>query len=147
MNEYTLLLCKILERYWFFAAGTDSWTLGLNCSGSVLVVFLPMIHGLEPLLNIFQRLHGLRDENRMSLIRHLGLALYRASGDNSVLYDHDLESYVLFDKEGHQVPQKIVIKVGEAFKKILKETQKVRDENQRDISVLQAISVVLEKHP
>ncbi|PWA63728.1 Amine oxidase [Artemisia annua] len=47
------------------------------------------------------------------LIRHLGLALYRTSSDNSV--------YVLFDKEGRQVPQKIVIKVGEAFKKILKE--------------------------
>ncbi|PWA52998.1 Amine oxidase [Artemisia annua] len=96
----------------------------------------------------FLRLHGVCNENPLApLIRHLGLALYRTSGDNSVLYDHDLESYVLFDKEGHQVPQKIVIEVGEAFKKILKKTEKVRDENQHDISVLQAISVVLERHP
>ena len=28
---------------------------------------------------------------------------------------------MLFDKEGNQVPQQIVIEVGEAFKKILKE--------------------------
>lgn len=93
-------------------------------------------------------LHGVCNENPLApLIRHLGLALYRTSGDNSVLYDHDLESYMLFDKEGQQVPQQIVIEVGEAFKKILKETEKVRDENQHDLSVLQAISVVLERHP
>lgn len=93
-------------------------------------------------------LHGVCNENPLApLIRHLGLALYRTSGDNSVLYDHDLESYMLFDKEGNQVPQQIVIQVGEAFKKILKETEKVRDENQQDLSVLQAISLVLEKHP
>ncbi|XP_024977576.1 probable polyamine oxidase 4 [Cynara cardunculus var. scolymus] len=92
-------------------------------------------------------LHGVCNENPLApLIRHLGLALYRTSGDNSVLYDHDLESYMLFDKEGHQVPQQIVIEVGEAFKKILKETEKVRDENHHDLSVLQAISVVLERH-
>ncbi|KAL7606190.1 hypothetical protein Lser_V15G19239 [Lactuca serriola] len=93
-------------------------------------------------------LHGVCNENPLApLIRHLGLALYRTSGDNSVLYDHDLESYMLFDREGHQVPQQIVIEVGEAFKKILKETEKVRDENQHDLSVLQAISVVLERRP
>ncbi|KAI3499720.1 hypothetical protein L1887_35529 [Cichorium endivia] len=93
-------------------------------------------------------LHGVCNENPLApLIRRLGLALYRTSGDNSVLYDHDLESYMLFDKEGHQVPQQIVIEVGEAFKKILKETEKVRDENKHDLSVLQAISVVLERHP
>ena len=28
------------------------------------------------------------------LIRMLGLRLYRTSGDNSVLYDHDLEVYI-----------------------------------------------------
>lgn len=93
-------------------------------------------------------LHGVCNENPLApLIRQLGLALYRTSGDNSVLYDHDLESYMLFDKEGRQVHQQIVIEVGEAFKKILKETEKVRDENQHDLSVLQAISVVLERHP
>ncbi|XP_071731275.1 probable polyamine oxidase 4 [Rutidosis leptorrhynchoides] len=93
-------------------------------------------------------LHGVCNENPLApLIRQLGLALYRTSGDNSVLYDHDLESYMLFDKEGRQVHQQIVIEVGEAFKKILKETEKVRDENHHDLSVLQAISVVLERHP
>nr|WNT94116.1 hypothetical protein [Paeonia lactiflora] len=93
-------------------------------------------------------LHGVCNENPLApLIRCLGLTLYRTSGDNSVLYDHDLESYKLFDKDGHQVPQQMVIEVGEIFKKILKETEKVRDEHKDDLSVLQAISVVLDRHP
>ncbi|THG01770.1 hypothetical protein TEA_019703 [Camellia sinensis var. sinensis] len=67
-------------------------------------------------------LHGVCNENPLApLIRGLGLTLYRTSGDNSVLYDHDLESYALFDMDGRQVPQQMVIEVGEAFKRILKE--------------------------
>ncbi|PON56415.1 FAD/NAD(P)-binding domain containing protein [Parasponia andersonii] len=37
-------------------------------------------------------LHGVCKENPLApLIGRLGLPLYRTSGDNSVLYDHDLE--------------------------------------------------------
>lgn len=40
------------------------------------------------------RLHGVCNENPLApFIRGLGLRLYRTSGDNSVLYDHDLERY------------------------------------------------------
>ncbi|GLU10596.1 hypothetical protein SLE2022_273890 [Rubroshorea leprosula] len=93
-------------------------------------------------------LHGVCNENPLApLIRSLGLTLYRTSGDNSVLYDHDLESYMLFDMAGHKVPQQIVIEVGDVFKRILKETEKVRDEHCNDMSVLQAISIVLDRHP
>ncbi|KAL9344113.1 hypothetical protein Peur_064544 [Populus x canadensis] len=93
-------------------------------------------------------LHGVCNENPLApLIRGLGLKLYRTSGDNSVLYDHDLESYTLFDKEGRQVPQQMVIEVGDTFKRILEETEKVRDEHTDDMSVLQAIWIVLDKHP
>nr|DAD32575.1 TPA_asm: hypothetical protein HUJ06_011426 [Nelumbo nucifera] len=93
-------------------------------------------------------LHGVCNENSLApLIRCLGLPLYRTSGDNSVLYDHDLESFVLFDVDGHQIPQQLVIEVGEIFKKILKETEKVRDEHSEDMSILQAISIVLDRHP
>ncbi|KAI5683816.1 hypothetical protein M9H77_05044 [Catharanthus roseus] len=93
-------------------------------------------------------LHGVCNENPLApLIRRLGLSLYRTSGDNSVLYDHDLESYALFDIDGRQVPQQIVIEVGEIFKTILKETDKVRNENSDDMSVSQAISIVLDRHP
>lgn len=93
-------------------------------------------------------LHGVCNENPLApLIRRLGLTLYRTSGDNSVLYDHDLESYALFDIKGHQVPQQIVLEVGEVFKKILKETDKVRNEHTTDMSVSQAISIVLDRHP
>ncbi|OIT35336.1 PREDICTED: probable polyamine oxidase 4 [Nicotiana attenuata] len=93
-------------------------------------------------------LHGVCNENPLApLIRRLGLTMYRTSGDDSVLYDHDLESCMLFDMDGHQVPQNTVAEVGEAFKKILSETEKVRNEHSHDLSVLQAISVVLDRHP
>ncbi|XP_034673401.1 polyamine oxidase 5-like [Vitis riparia] len=93
-------------------------------------------------------LHGACNENPLApLICRLGLTLYHTSGDDSVLYDHDLESCTLFDMDGHQVPQKMVIEVGETFKKILKETENVRIEHCDDISVLQAISIVLDRHP
>ncbi|KAF7816289.1 putative polyamine oxidase 4 [Senna tora] len=93
-------------------------------------------------------LHGVCNENPLApLIRGLGLTLYRTSGDDSVLYDHDLESYTLFSKDGHQVPQQIVMEVGDTFKRILAETGKVRDEHPDDMSVLQAISIVLDRHP
>lgn len=93
-------------------------------------------------------LHGVCNENPLApLIRCSKLTLYRTSGDNSVLYDHDLESCALFDLGGHQVPQKIVIEIGVIFEKILKETVKVRDENSDDMSVRQAISIVFDRHP
>ncbi|XP_044506892.1 probable polyamine oxidase 4 [Mangifera indica] len=93
-------------------------------------------------------LHGVCNENPLApLIRSLGLTLYRTSGDNSVLYDHDLESYTLYDMNGHKVPQQTVIEVGDIFKRILKKTEKVRDEHSADMSVLQAISIVLDRHP
>ncbi|KAK1305074.1 putative polyamine oxidase 4 [Acorus calamus] len=93
-------------------------------------------------------LHGVCNENSLApLIRSLRLPLYRTSGDNSVLYDHDLESYALFDIDGRQVPQQLVIEVEEIFKRILKETEKVRDEHANDMSVHQAISIVFNRCP
>ncbi|KAK6238494.1 hypothetical protein QUC31_003963 [Theobroma cacao] len=100
-------------------------------------------------------LHGVSKENPLApLISRLGLPLYRTSGDNSVLYDHDLESYALFDMDGRQVPQELVTKVGEAFECILKEasvvyllTDKVRLEHSDDMSISRAFSIVFERRP
>ncbi|CAN1199843.1 Polyamine oxidase 2 [Linum perenne] len=93
-------------------------------------------------------LHGVSDENPLApLIGRLGLPLYRTSGDNSVLYDHDLESYALFDMEGNQVPQELVTKVGEEFEEILAEAVKVRDEHDTDMSIHQAFSIIFERRP
>lgn len=93
-------------------------------------------------------LHGVCNENPLApLIGRLGLPLYRTSGDNSVLYDHDLESYALYDMDGNKVPAEVVIKVGEAFEEILKEADKVRDEHNEDISIKQAFSIVFERRP
>ncbi|KAK7276169.1 hypothetical protein RIF29_17304 [Crotalaria pallida] len=93
-------------------------------------------------------LHGVCNENPLApLIRSLGLKLYRTSGDDSILYDHDLESYMLFNMDGHQVPPQMVTEIGDTFKRIMEETGKVRDEHPHDISVHQAISIVLKRHP
>ncbi|KAI3728623.1 hypothetical protein L6452_17262 [Arctium lappa] len=93
-------------------------------------------------------LHGVCKENPLApLIGRLGLPLYRTSGDNSVLYDHDLESYALFDTDGNQVPQELVSQVGEIFESILEETNKVREEFSEDSSIQHAISIVFERNP
>ncbi|KAK7304951.1 hypothetical protein VNO77_42847 [Canavalia gladiata] len=93
-------------------------------------------------------LHGVSKENPLaSVIGRLGLPLYRTSGDNSVLYDHDLESYALFDTDGKQVPQELVTKVGEIFETILQETDKIRKEFSKDMSVLRGLSIVFERKP
>ncbi|KAI3465575.1 hypothetical protein Pfo_022238 [Paulownia fortunei] len=93
-------------------------------------------------------LHGVCKDNPLApVIGRLGLPLYRTSGDNSVLYDHDLESYALFDMDGNQVPQDLVSKVGETFESILKETDLVRQEFSEDMSIQRAISIVFERRP
>ncbi|XP_050228327.1 polyamine oxidase 2-like [Mercurialis annua] len=93
-------------------------------------------------------LHGVCQENPLApLIGRLGLPLYRTSGDNSVLYDHDLESYALFDMDGNQVPQELVTKIGVTFETILKETEKVREENAEDMSIFRALTIVFERRP
>ncbi|XP_072994165.1 polyamine oxidase 3-like isoform X2 [Typha latifolia] len=93
-------------------------------------------------------LHGVCEENPLApLIGRLGLPLYRTSGDNSVLFDHDLESYALFDMDGHQVPQELVQKVGKVFEAILKETEKLGNDHIGDMSVAQGISIAMERRP
>ncbi|KAI5652270.1 hypothetical protein M9H77_29457 [Catharanthus roseus] len=93
-------------------------------------------------------LHGVCKENPLApVIGRLGLPLYRTSGDNSVLYDHDLESYALFDMDGNQVSQKLVSKVGQIFESILQETDLVRQEMSEDVSMQRAISIVFERRP
>ncbi|XP_042460892.1 polyamine oxidase 3-like [Zingiber officinale] len=92
-------------------------------------------------------LHGVCNENPLaSWIGRLGLPIYRTSGDNYVLYDHDLESYALFDGDGHQVPQDLVEKVGKVFETILEEANKLRYETNEDMSIAQAIKLVMERH-
>ncbi|XP_037487260.1 polyamine oxidase 3-like isoform X1 [Triticum dicoccoides] len=93
-------------------------------------------------------LHGVCEENPLApIIGRLGLPLYRTSGDDSVLFDHDLESYALYDTNGSQVPQEFVEKIGKVFEAILEETGKLREEMKEDISIAKAIAIVLEKNP
>lgn len=93
-------------------------------------------------------LHGVCEENPLApIIGRLGLPLYRTSGDDSVLFDHDLESYALYDTNGHQVPQEFVEKMGKVFEAILEETGKLREETEEDISIAKAIAIVMERNP
>ncbi|KAF2290532.1 hypothetical protein GH714_014294 [Hevea brasiliensis] len=73
----------------------------------------------------------------------------RIHTDYSFGYPVDLGAscYTLFDADGHQVPQQLVKEVGDIFKKILKETERIRDEHTDDMSILQAIGLVLDRHP
>lgn len=51
-------------------------------------------------LKFSYRLHGVCNENPLSpLIRSLGLKLYRTSGDDSVIYDHDLDRYIFMCRQ------------------------------------------------
>jgi polyamine oxidase len=56
-------------------------------------------------------------------------------------------SYALFDMEGHQVPQALVVEVGEVFECLLEETKKIRQEYPNDMSVSKAMDMVLERRP
>jgi len=93
-------------------------------------------------------LHGASQRNPLApLIGRLRLPLYRTSGDNSVLFDHDLESYTLFDMDGCKVPQELVTEVGEIFKILLEESKKVLEECEEDISLLNSFTIVWERRP
>ncbi|PKU72856.1 putative polyamine oxidase 2 [Dendrobium catenatum] len=93
-------------------------------------------------------LHGACVKNPLApVIGRLGLPLYRTSGDDSVLFDHDLESYALYDTDGNQVPQELVEHVGGIFESMLKETEKLRQEISNDMSMTKAIAMVFERRP
>ncbi|KAH7283152.1 hypothetical protein KP509_35G064300 [Ceratopteris richardii] len=93
-------------------------------------------------------LHGACAQNPLTpLIASLHLPLYQTSGENSVLYDHDLESYALFDMDGHQVPPDLVTKVGNVFEQLVEEIKKLLGGTTEDISVRKAIEIVLERRP
>ncbi|KAI0498705.1 hypothetical protein KFK09_019595 [Dendrobium nobile] len=93
-------------------------------------------------------LHGACVKNPLApVIGRLGLPLYRTSGDDSVLFDHDLESYALYDTDGNQVPQELVEHVGGIFESMLKETEKLRQEISYDMSMTKAIAMVFERRP
>ncbi|KAL0844798.1 hypothetical protein Bca101_018044 [Brassica carinata] len=62
-------------------------------------------------------------------------------------YDHDLESYALFDMDGNPVPQELVRAAGITFEQILEEISKVRDEEDADMSISQAFSIVFSRKP
>jgi polyamine oxidase len=49
--------------------------------------------------------------------------------------------------EGHQVPQALVVEVGEVFECLLEETKKIRQEYPNDMSVSKAMDMVLERRP
>jgi len=51
----------------------------------------------------------------------MNFGLYKLVGKTLPTFLFYVFSYALFDKNGQQVPQEIVTKVGETFEKILKE--------------------------
>uniref|UniRef100_A0A2P2MK12 Protein TRANSPARENT TESTA 12 n=1 Tax=Rhizophora mucronata TaxID=61149 RepID=A0A2P2MK12_RHIMU len=66
----------------------------------------------------------------------LGLPLYRTSADNSVLYDHDLESYALLNMNGSRFPQELVSKANN-----------LRLEYSEDMSILCVYEIIVVRRP
>jgi polyamine oxidase len=58
-----------------------------------------------------------------------------------------LESYALYDTNGHQVPQELVEKIGKVFEAILEETGKLREQTNEDMSIAKAIAIVMDRNP
>ncbi|KAH7351906.1 hypothetical protein KP509_19G019600 [Ceratopteris richardii] len=79
------------------------------------------------------------------VIAHSDLCLHQTSIDNSVLYEHDLRSYVLFDTDGNRIAREMVVEVGKKFEVILQEAKKLRHVYKNDTSLFKAFSRVLEK--
>ncbi|GJP29309.1 hypothetical protein CLOM_g13340 [Closterium sp. NIES-68] len=93
-------------------------------------------------------LHGVSESNPLTrLIADLQLPLYRTSGDDSVLYDHDLESYALYDVDGKKIPQEMVERVESLFEDMLEETRQVCAKTDEDISMERAFSLVEQRRP
>eukprot|EP00850_Spirogloea_muscicola_P005315 SM000024S07777 [mRNA] locus=s24:426372:429983:+ [translate_table: standard] len=91
-------------------------------------------------------LHGVCDQNPLSpLIRRLQLPMYRTSGDDSILYDHDLESYALFERNGHRIDGDAVVRVEEYFELLLEETRRIRRDARKDISVREALDLARDR--
>ncbi|KAK8941535.1 putative polyamine oxidase 2 [Platanthera guangdongensis] len=71
---------------------------------------------------LFPMLHVACEKNPLvSMIGRLGFTLYQTSGVDSILFDHDLESYALYDTNGNQVPPELGRHVGGIFQGLLKE--------------------------
>eukprot|EP00271_Cylindrocystis_brebissonii_P020904 TRINITY_DN7200_c0_g2_i1.p1 TRINITY_DN7200_c0_g2~~TRINITY_DN7200_c0_g2_i1.p1 ORF type:complete len:505 (-),score=49.49 TRINITY_DN7200_c0_g2_i1:1246-2760(-) len=95
-------------------------------------------------------LHGVSSANPLaSLVGRLQVPMYRTSGDNSVLYDHDLESYALFENDGQQISTELVARVGDVFEEILEETRKYREQTKMksDVSMRTAMDYVYCSRP
>ncbi|CAI5476134.1 unnamed protein product [Closterium sp. Yama58-4] len=93
-------------------------------------------------------LHGVSESNPLArLIADLQLPLYRTSGDDSVLYDHDLESYALYDEDGVKIPQDVVERVERVFEEMLEETRQICANTSEDMSMEHALTLVEQRRP
>ncbi|CAI5977063.1 unnamed protein product [Closterium sp. NIES-64] len=93
-------------------------------------------------------LHGVSESNPLArLIADLQLPLYRTSGDDSVLYDHDLESYALYDEDGVKIPQDVVERVERVFEEMLEETRQICATTSEDMNMEHALALVEQRRP
>lgn len=93
-------------------------------------------------------LHGVSQANPLAnIISRLQLPLYRTCGEESVLYDHDLESYALYEKDGQQISPELVARVGELFEEILEQSKIFSERLNEDISMQAAMEMALQMRP
>lgn len=95
-------------------------------------------------------LHGASLKNPLGpLVGRLRLPLYKTSDDNSVLYDHDLESFALFAADGQRVPHDVVVKVERVFEEMLQETNRLWGvaDMPEDMPMKDALGLALQRRP
>lgn len=91
VDEFTLITLSVFLLIWVHLGNNHHSFFLSHCSklGS-------FVTDANESASFCDRLHGVCKENPLAaVIGRLGLPLYRTSGDNSVLYDHDLERCVI----------------------------------------------------
>eukprot|EP00898_Chlorokybus_atmophyticus_P007511 jgi/Chlat1/7761/Chrsp66S00568 len=72
--------------------------------------------------------HGASPANPvMEAVWRLRMPAYCTSGDDSILYDHDLDSYILFDVDGTRIPREVVAQVSDLFENMLQQVEQLRN--------------------
>mmetsp|Transcript_7032 Transcript_7032/g.25012 ORF Transcript_7032/g.25012 Transcript_7032/m.25012 type:complete len:577 (-) Transcript_7032:220-1950(-) len=72
-------------------------------------------------------MHGTDGNPVAAIVRRMRLATFCTSGEESVLFDHDLQSYALFDEDGTRVPTEVVEGAMAGFERLLERSSAVRE--------------------
>eukprot|EP01095_Lingulamoeba_sp_RSL-Kostka_P008289 TRINITY_DN2740_c0_g1_i1.p1 TRINITY_DN2740_c0_g1~~TRINITY_DN2740_c0_g1_i1.p1 ORF type:complete len:555 (+),score=155.37 TRINITY_DN2740_c0_g1_i1:48-1712(+) len=90
-------------------------------------------------------IHGVHQDNPIYelLVRKLQAPLIFTSKSESILYDHDLYLYKLYDDMGNRISDPVMIRAHARFERLIEELNELRLSYDGDISLKDAIDVIL----